>query len=287
MKNRNTLVLAVLSAFVLGGFAPVLPAQDAPGKAPEPLLSRVATIGASLTGGFGNTLPLSTLMERAITEDHTRVLRCFTFLFFQRPLDIGHRQIDRCLKHEPTLVLAVDFLFWYGYGFVFSRKGERAFRLERLEKGLAQLDRLACPVVVGDLPDMTGAHPWMLSPYQVPSPEVQKALNQRIRTWAAGKPNVLVVPLADWVRGLKTGAWKIPGSAPGQASALTPELALIWDRLHPTRVGALFLTEKLVALMRSHFGDRARSLELDAMETIRALGLEACLQGEEAVAPGK
>jgi len=287
MKNRNTLVLALLSALVLGGSAPVLPAQEAPGKVPAPLLSRVATVGASLTGGFGNTLPLSTLMERALTEDHTRVLRCFTFLFFQRPVAIGARQIDRCRKHQPTLVLAVDFLFWYGYGFVFSRKGERAFRFERLEKGLAQLDRLACPIVVGDLPDVTGAHPWMLSPYQVPSPEVQKALNERIHAWAAHKPNVLVVPLADWVRGLKTGVWKIPGSAPGRASVLTPEMALIWDRLHPTRVGALFLTEKLVALVRSHFGDRAQGLKLDAMETIRAMGLETCLRGEEPAETGR
>jgi len=274
MNTRYDFGRAVLLALLM-----VLPVSTLPSQTGASL-SRVATIGASLTGGFCNGLPIARLFDSAIKVEHTRILRCFSSLFFKMPISTGRTQIDRCLRHEPTLVIAVDFLFWYGYGYVSMNRGELDSRLARLEQGLAQLDRLGCPVVVGDFPDMTGAHRWMISKSQIPGPAALNALNQRLRQWARGRNHVLVVPLGAWVRGLKSGAWKIPAPADGKGEekVLTMEVAMQWDRLHPTKIGAVFLAEKLVKAMHAHFEKKVCGLELDAMQMIKALGLEDLLR---------
>ncbi|MFQ5506437.1 MAG: hypothetical protein ACE5F1_16830, partial [Planctomycetota bacterium] len=142
------------------------------------LLARVVTIGASLTSGAAAELPLAKILDLAIAGEHRRVQQFATELFFMKPRLSGKAQIDRCVRRRPTLVLGIDFLFWYGYG---QMRGtdEIPRRLRLLEEGLEQLARLDCPIVVGDFPDMRGADPRMLSPVQVPSKKALAALNAR------------------------------------------------------------------------------------------------------------
>ena len=51
---------------------------------------------------------------------------------------------------KPTLVVGVDYLFWFAYG-----PGPEEKRVERVDKALKGLDALACTVLLCDLPDMT------------------------------------------------------------------------------------------------------------------------------------
>lgn len=227
--------------------------------ASRPTFSRVGLIGASATAGFGVRLDatapdgvskeihgadLGDLMLAASSEPMI-VSRLGSMWFFNDPVNIGRGQIDRLLRFDPTCVLGVDFLFWYGYG---SRnlRGERMRnedeRLELLEEGLRQLDRaveLGVPVVVGDFPDMRGAIGRMLSPAQVPAPETIARLNARVAEWVAARPTVRLLPLSSLVPRLDEGEEVVIRGRTWSKSKDGPSVQR--DRLHPTFIGALAL----------------------------------------------
>src|SRR5690606_23986838 len=96
---------------------------------------------------------------------------------------------------------------------------------------------------VGDYPDMSGADPRMLSPRQIPSPEVLAALNAALREWAASRPNVHLFPLGDFVARVKReGA---PVRVEDGEVRVPPELLLQSDRLHTTRLGVAVLGARI------------------------------------------
>jgi len=249
--------------------------EKRPDRGPGPaaadrLLERVVAVGASLTHGFGCNLSPAQVFDRAIRVKHQPVLNASHELQFLAAVSFGEEQIDRCLDHRPTLVLGIDFLFWYGYGFAFRNKTELDRRMKKFRLGLEQLDRLACPVVVGDLPDMRGASKRMLHPAQIPGPHVLAALNKELRAWAEKKKNVLLVPLAAWVKTLKAGEWTVPASKDGKhpETVLTAEMALQWDRLHPSRIGVIVLTDRIIRAVKKRFGEAADGLELDLWSAV-------------------
>jgi hypothetical protein len=180
--------------------------------------------------------------------------------FFLAPLARGERLVAEARKHEPTLVVALDFLFWFGYGQV----AQEAQRLERLEQGLALLERFECPLVVGDYPDMTpalrGRGPLgapMLFASQIPAPETRAALNRRLAGWAAERPRVAVVPLAAFLERLRRGeALELRGNRwTSDAELFRP------DRLHPTLAGSA----ALVVLALDQLAGREPGLPQDAL----------------------
>jgi len=101
------------------------------------------------------------------------------------------------------------------------------------------LQRLRCPVVVGDLPDMRGASSKMLPPEYVPSPELLENLNQRLAAWAKPRPHVRIMPMSVWSARLREGeAFEHRGERwEGDES----KSLLQWDRLHPSLEGSFFL----------------------------------------------
>jgi hypothetical protein len=244
--------------------------DDPSEKKPAGLLDRVVTVGASVTHGFGNNLPLAELVEESIQGPHAAVKNFSKGLQFLDPVRFGEEQIDQCLGHRATLVIGVDFLFWYAYGPALRNKTELERRLQKFRLGLKQLERLTCPVVVGDLPDMTGASRIMLNPGLIPSPPVLAALNQEFVTWARGKKNVVVVPLTAWLNTLKDGKWQVPASPDGKHPArnLDPELVFQWDRLHLSRLGTVAFVDRLVTFLNARFGDRARGLRFDLWKAV-------------------
>jgi hypothetical protein len=276
--SRRVPIAALALVVLVLGFAPRVPSQAATPSAPAPepkaaapqLLGRVAAVGASLSHGFGNDLPLARLLEEAIRVQHAPVLDASVGLQFLAAVRIGEEQIDRCLEHRATLVVGVDFLFWYGYGLTFRGRTELERRRKTLRIGLAQLERLDCPIVIGDLPDMRGADKRMLNPAQIPDPTVLEALNREIHTWARARKKVLLVPLAEWVKRLKAGEWKVAASSDGRfpETVLTPAIALQWDRLHPTRVGTIVLVDRLVKAVKSHFGEAGAGLQFDVWRAL-------------------
>jgi len=218
---KLTACIAPAAAWVLALLATLAPLSSAsaevpveiPGEQPAnatavlsaPLLQRVFMIGASASSGFllqadvGVPTSLTDVLEAALVSEHEPVQASTSLSFFLSPLASGEKQIDKALAYEPTLLLALDFLFWFGYGRVASEDA----RLERLEQGLWLLDKLEGPLVVCDLPDMSaaldGRGPFgvpMLRPSQIPRGATLERLNAMLAAWAAERGDVIVVPLA-------------------------------------------------------------------------------------------
>jgi hypothetical protein len=230
------------------------------------LLSDVWFIGASATAGFGVVtqvenhapsvlaVPLAASFAGATTAT-TRVHDLGSPFFFMSPGRTGRTQVDRAVDAKASLIVGVDFLFWYVYG-TESASGERMLdesaRLRNLETGLSQLDRFdaGTPLVIGDLPDMHRAVGKMLSRAQMPKPETLTKANERIKEWAAKRPKAAVVSLAEIVPALN-------GKQPILAGGITfdpAKGALIQsDELHPTFRGSLALGLRVADAINASF----------------------------------
>ncbi len=211
------------------------------------LLERVCVVGASVSDGFGLNVELGLRLDfgdvlEAAFAQPGEVDTFATMWFFRDPLGTGQEQQASALELEPTLVVAVDYLFWFGYGYLSEER-----RGERLEQGLALLDSFDCPLLVGDLPDMRraaeeGTSPLgvpLIYPGQVPEPQTLAAMNARITAWAAERERVAIVPLSEFVARMNDDqGMEVRGNrvAPGEADRFMQE-----DLLHPNLDGTLLL----------------------------------------------
>ena len=207
---------------------------------------RVVVIGASASAGFTMTEPfggtntmklaLDRYLDAALKVPHEGVQNFGTALFFMRPELMGLRQIDLARDAKPSLVVAVDFMFWFCYGDVKTDADRKA----RFEKGLDLLDKFHCPLLVGDIPDASAAvQTGMLSQQQVPSTEARAAANRRLKEWAAARTNVTVIPLAKFTRDAmenKAVSFRGIALAAGRTRGLLQN-----DNLHPNQSGCAML----------------------------------------------
>jgi hypothetical protein len=231
-------VLALCPLFSQGAS----PEAPAPALAPPPeILAHPAVIGASLSAGFGlqskENGPLrfvDVIADLVLVTDEKPFDAASPWLFLD-PEKKSLRAVEQTLTREPSLLIGIDFLFWFAYG---ARTSEE-LHLERFERGLALLERFPCPILVGDLPDMSGALEApvkMLTPEQVPDPAVLKVLNARLYAWAKDRPRVTVIPLADFVaRTLAGQRVEVRGNVWEEAA----ERMLQPDRLHPSLEGTV------------------------------------------------
>lgn len=234
----STLAIATLAAFVvLFRFTAV--AEESPWQ-------RVVMIGASASSGFVMSEPfggtntarckLNRYLDAAIAVPHAPVKNLASALLFMNPEAFGPMQIEAATNDKPTLVIGVDFLFWFCYGDA-STDAERA---ARFENGLKLLDEIHCPLVIGDIPDASSAtNTGIISIEQVPSEKARRAANERLKQWAAAHPLVSVMPLAEFMRGVKANrAIKVHGQTlpAGKTRALLQN-----DQLHPSPQGAAVL----------------------------------------------
>ena len=146
---------------------------------------------------------------------------------------------NTCAGAIATLVVAVDYQFWFGYG-TRGKNGNRvrgaADRVAFLDVGLELLDRIDAPIVLGDFPDMSDAvGRGMLSAPQQPNTVGLEQLNARLYEWASSRERVTVVPLAAIVEKMRTGDAFTVGRHRWPANAI--ERVLQDDRLHPTTEG--------------------------------------------------
>jgi hypothetical protein len=245
--------VTLLAALALLAAPQLAAPRDAPsaGAGEVPALRRVVVVGASLSQGYGleaagTKITLTDVVEASLRVPHDPVRSKASLLFFTSPVATGKAQIDAATAEKPTLVVGLDFLFWYGYGFFASEKD----RLALLEKGLSELERIECPVVVGDFPDVGEAarslasssgkaRPGLLAPEQIPGPSTLRKLNERIRAWAAGRTNVVVVPLGDLVARRTSGQDLVIHGNRWSPAALAGFVQP--DRLHPTLEGTIVL----------------------------------------------
>lgn len=259
--------------------------EKAVDAAKKPL--RVHVIGASVSGGFrdgplfgaeeqGDSVTLQHLLKawagddaRATTHNTAEMT-----VMFQRPKEIGQAQIEGVKKAKPDVVIAVDFPFWFAYGHV--QGDEATARKGLLAAGCELLAQLEMPVLLGDLPDMTGAAKRMLSPRQIPSPEILKALNEQLADFVKSHPNFHLVPLAGLVATMKDKGASLActeGALPTPPGALLQE-----DRLHATRAGMALLGFTIQEPLRALFPDghplRARAWTFDQFVEAAGAGVE-------------
>jgi hypothetical protein len=237
------------------------------------ILDSVVFIGASATAGFGVIipdpeggkqsfpLPLSAGFEGVVTNftADTPIRNVGSSFFFMSPGVTGTAQVDRALEAQPTLVVGVDFLFWYGYGNDDGKGGKltsEAGRLEKLKLGFKELERLGAsvPIVVGDFPDMSAAVGGMLSLQQMPALETLTQLNAALKEWCAVHPNVILFPLSDLVGKLKSGD---PITIANVEFTREKGRLLQSDNLHPTARGSIAMGLRVAELVRERMASSA------------------------------
>lgn len=213
---RSALLVFIASACALGGTAFALDTQGTTAKparaaiAQVPALERIVVIGASMSAGFrldGNpdmmarpTINLAQIIEASVLVKHEPVRAAANRLFFMNPNGARETALKALAAAKPTLVVALDYLFWFGYG----EKPEEQ-RVPDLEQALAGLAAFECPILIGDLPDMSIASTTpdpilgqpMLRKTMLPSSDTLKKLNETIAAFAKTHPNFVVVPLSD------------------------------------------------------------------------------------------
>jgi hypothetical protein len=212
---------------------------------------RVVVVGASASSGFVLSEPfggtntarcqLDQYLNAAIIPPHAPVKSLATALLFMNPETLGPMQIEAVTNAHPTLVVGVDFLFWFCYG----EGGTDAAHARRFENGLKLLEQISCPLVVGDIPDASSAtNTGIISPAQVPSETARRAANRRLREWAAARPGVVVVSLEKFMRAaMANQSVTIRGRTlpAGQTRTLLQS-----DQLHPTPQGAAVLALEIL-----------------------------------------
>ena len=139
---------------VLGGIllaAALLAPQETGQGTAKSSIARVVVLGASLSSGFGLPRGLDAALDASLEAEHEPVRAAASEMFFLNPLSSGPQLLERALEAEPTLVVALDYLFWFGYGTIDAQGGPLESEEERaalLEKGLASLDELELPSFV-------------------------------------------------------------------------------------------------------------------------------------------
>ena len=177
---------------------------------PSDLFSRVVVTGASVTSGYGLTTPpvkgdlgaypinMKHIMEGVITSDHDEVQLFGDLFFFKNCRKNAKEYIKKIKAYKPTLVVGVDFLFWFGHGTPPKDCNDiEAYRMERIHFVLELLGQLEIPIVIGNLPNVRDAVGKMLMAKQVPTKETLKKMNERIHAWGKSHENVTVIDVYD------------------------------------------------------------------------------------------
>lgn len=283
-RSRRALRAAALCgllALLAGG--PLLAQGAGAGLGSPPSPRRIVLLGASVTAGFGGVgadergaVRLKDALELFWDRDDARLIDRSEVATFIDPVRQQTPRVQRAERDRPDLVLGVDFMFWFGYGRARSRSEalKDLERFEMQEEAFALIERFDCPVILGDYPDMRDADARILRPHLVPGEKTLAELNRRLRTWAADRNNVHVVPLSDWVASYKAPGMRLEYE--GKVLQVEPYGLLQRDRLHATRLGSAVLALHLVDFLRPLFPRdwalRPRSLELPAV--VRAVRAE-------------
>ena len=235
--------------------------QNTP-TAPPPThpLERVAVIGASVSWGYGTHVPLQRerythrelvdlgdVLEATLVDEYDLAHHQANLLFFRAPMTSGPMLAQGAHDASPTIVIGLDYLFWYGYGHE-GKDGSKhtgtESRLALLQEGLATLETFNCPIVISDFPDMSPAVGRVLRASQVPSPETLAALNDRLHAWAADRDNIIIIPLSDLTARLhRNEGFDIEeiNYPAGSTRALIQA-----DALHPTTEGDIALAQMIL-----------------------------------------
>ena len=229
------------------------------------LWKKPVMIGASLSDGFhmremgipfaspiSRSLALHLHLKNELSVDHGKIQNFASRWTFLATEANGRYQIKRARAAEPTVVFAVDYLFWYLSANPRFRGPdlEKLTRLEFFEKGLAHLATLKCPVLVGNIPDAETSIGKALSKDQYPGAEIIMKANTRLAEWVKEHPQMIFLDLAKFHR-LASSDLEVTVKGVTTPAGESRDLFLQWDKLHPTPKGAEVITQvALEALMK-------------------------------------
>lgn len=196
-------------------------------------LNNIGIIGASVSAGFTTDYTFAQILSRGIHAPH-HFTENVDLLFSTKPLIAGDAEVESMTAANPTLIVGIDFLFWYVYGGPMSR----ATRIAQLQHGLSLLERFDVPMVIGDIPDMHGAAEWMLDPRKIPDLSDIDAANATITDFVATRPHIRVLPLKAWRDHIRLHqAMQLPM----QRIMMNEADVLYDDNLHPNEKGMAIL----------------------------------------------
>jgi len=158
---------------------------EPPVAGPEHRAARVGVLGAS--AGVRDALPLAAYLSATLPPE-SQVFDHTDPDLSRSPRARGASAVAALEQDEPTLVVAVDFVFWFAHSVRLSRA-----RRDAVAQALGLLDRFECPLVLGDLPSLA-THDLLAE--SRPGATELAALNAEIRAWAAERENVEILPLS-------------------------------------------------------------------------------------------
>ena len=248
----------------------------------HPVLGRPALLGASVTSGAGAAvtagIPFDTIPTEALARAQSSARDgssvsvdaavAFSAVVRARhvvPLSLGNggvfidpdaalrEQVDAAAAWNPSVIIAVDWLFWPVHQAIsldIPTEQRAARRLASVDAALADLDQFHCPIVIGDVPQMTRAHGGLLRAENDPSSEVRAAANQRLTAWASARKNRFVLAVSQLADAVNAAE---PFEVAGFAYARGESLRLVQrDGLHATPEGLVVLMAAAVECLCAH-----------------------------------
>ncbi len=176
------------------------PRNGAPDQPPVPAsLGKPALLGADLSAGAGLQFRLADVL-RAGVLGRCEPIDVSSSGFHLDPSRVGTVAVRCTLEEYPSMVLAVDFLFWYCYS-----QTTPAARIAGLEEGIKQLEKFNCPIFVGDLPHLATTASGPFAPRTRPTHAELEELNTRLFDWARHRPRTVILPVSEWVAEYRAG----------------------------------------------------------------------------------
>ncbi|MDB4296155.1 hypothetical protein N9940_01010 [bacterium] len=244
--------------FLLGLLiAPLLHAKDN-------LWTRPVLVGASLSACFHHSefsnlfkapkseaLSLDRYLGRAIVAPHGEIKNFGTKLVFLSGDPTLKKNVERAIEKKPTVVFAIDYLFWYVYGDP-KKRGKGMDELsdeEFLARGLSHLEAFKCPVILGDIPDGEKSVGLILSEKEYPGADAIQKANLQIDEWLKRQPQVVRLPLAAFLsQAVENQEITIAGEV--TPAGKSQGRFLQQDLLHPTQDGAAAIILKSLEELR-------------------------------------
>jgi hypothetical protein len=236
----------------------------------QELWARPVVIGASVSDGYEHTERLGGPKSDALAIDHylrhvtnlpagkiTNFSNRFCFVY---PLGIAHRQVSDALEFKPSVVIAVDQLFWHLYGNFASNEQ----RLITFKSALAKLDSITCPLVIGNIPDASHSVGKMLAASQIPNLETIEKANQILNQWVKKRKQTAIIDLASFMK-LSISNKEIKLKNITYPKGTTKSL-LQTDMLHPTASGAEAISHAIIDSLQTISDLKDEDLKLPSAE---------------------
>jgi len=215
----------------------------------------IVIIGASVSDGYEHTeklggaksdaLALDLYLQRVVKIPAGRISNFSNRFCFVYPIGISHKQVADALGMKPSLIIAVDQLFWQLYGnFANSEQ-----RLNTFKAALTKLDSITCPLVIGNIPDASHSINKMLARSQVPQLDTINKANQILATWVSERKSTAIIDLASFMkRCVSNKEVKMLNITYPEG---TTKNLLQADMLHPTAAGVKAISYAVIEALQT------------------------------------